>query len=330
MSALLFLTKKEFSEILSVLSPYDFVAYGELEPFYYKVADWLNVSRENILLTSGSDAGIKSLYETFIEPNDEVLISLPNYAMFSVYAKMFGAKEIPHLYENNLELNVDKFCKNQSQTKLVIVSNPSHTGKVLDESDIILIIKTAEIHNALIVIDEAYFHFYSKTMVKYILKFKNLIVTRTFSKALGLASIRIGVLIGNKNIIKELYKVKLVHEITGVAAKIGMYMMNNKKIIDNYVNEVNDGKLFLYEEMRALGFQIFTTESNFLYFKTSENVKAHLLCKYLESHKIYIKGPFTNKPFDNHLRVTIGSKKQMILFCNKIREFLKSEKNNEN
>ena len=67
-------------------------------------------------------------------------------------------------------------------------------------------------------------------MVKYILKFKNLIVTRTFSKALGLASIRIGVLIGNKNIIKELYKVKLVHEITGVAAKIGMYIMDNKKL----------------------------------------------------------------------------------------------------
>ena len=76
----------EFNEMLSTLSPYDFVAYGELEPFYEKICEWLDIRRKNILLTSGSDAGIKAVFETYISEEDEILVSLPNYAMFSVYA----------------------------------------------------------------------------------------------------------------------------------------------------------------------------------------------------------------------------------------------------
>ena len=82
----------EFNEMLSTLSPYDFVGYGELEPFYEKICEWLKVDRKNILLSSGSDAGIKSVFETFVNEGDEVLISLPNYAMFSAYTAMFGGK----------------------------------------------------------------------------------------------------------------------------------------------------------------------------------------------------------------------------------------------
>ena len=91
----------EFNEMLSTLSPYEFVAYGELEPFYKKIGDWLNVDRNNILLTSGSDAGIRAVYETFVNEGDEVLISLPNYAMFSAYTSMFGGKEVQHFYDNS-------------------------------------------------------------------------------------------------------------------------------------------------------------------------------------------------------------------------------------
>ena len=92
-------SEKEFTEILSILKPYDLVAYGELEPFYNKIVNWLKVERNNILLTSGSDAGIKTVYETYISKGDEVIITLPNYAMFSAYAEMFGAKQIKYLYD---------------------------------------------------------------------------------------------------------------------------------------------------------------------------------------------------------------------------------------
>jgi histidinol-phosphate aminotransferase len=73
----------EFNQIISQISPYDLVAYGELEPFYEKIKDWLNISRNQVLLTSGSDMAIRSIFQTFIEKGDKVLITQPNYAMFS-------------------------------------------------------------------------------------------------------------------------------------------------------------------------------------------------------------------------------------------------------
>ena len=127
---------EEFREILSTLTPYDFVAYGELEPFYEETAKWLNVERENILLSSGSDTGIKAVFETFVGTDDQVLNLLPNYAMFSVYSKMFGASEIKGHYEKNLTLNVAEFIAQiNERTKIVVVSNPGHTGTVIDKRD---------------------------------------------------------------------------------------------------------------------------------------------------------------------------------------------------
>jgi len=310
-------SKKEFNDIISTLSSYDLVAYGELEPFYKKIGDWLNVDRKNILLTSGSDAGIRAVYETFVSEGDEVLISLPNYAMFSAYTSMFGGEEVQHFYDKDLTLDIEQFLqKISTNTTLVIVSNPGHTGTVLTEKEMVRIIEHAELHNSLVLIDEAYHHFYQKTMIEYIPRFENLIISRTFSKAFGLASLRIGLLIGCDKIIDELYKVKLVHEITGVAAKIGSYMLDHMKIVEQYIADVNKGKSILYERLKKIGFEVLKSEANFIYFKTPDGLNPIELKQSLEdNHHILIRGPFEKYPFDNHLRITVGDEEQMNLFC---------------
>jgi len=313
----------EFQKMLETLNPYDLVAYGELEPFYQKICEWLNVDRKNILLASGSDAGIKAVYETFVSEGDEVLISLPNYAMFSTYTGMFGGKEIQHYYEKDLTLDVEKFIqKINSNTKLVVVSNPGHTGTIISESELVVVIKEAELNKSLVLIDEAYHHFYPETMINYIGRFENLVITRTFSKAFGLASIRIGLLIGCKKIIDELYKVKLIHEITGVAAKIGIYMLDHIEMVDQYVNAVNQGKNVLYNRLKKTGFEVVKSESNFVYFKTPDGLNPLDLQQYMEENRILIKGPFGKQPFDDYLRITVGDENQMNNFCDTITDFL--------
>jgi histidinol-phosphate aminotransferase len=315
--------EKEFNEIISTISSYDLVAYGELEPFYNKIIEWLNIDRSNLLLTSGSDAGIKSIYETYITEDDEVLITLPNYAMFSVYADMFGAKKINHYYEKDLTLNVDQLIhKINSKTKLVVISNPGHTGAVIAERELVVVIEKAGLNKSLVLIDEAYHHFYPETMIDYIDRFENIVLTRTFSKAFGLASLRIGLLIGCKKIINELYKVKLVHEITGVAAKIGGYFIDHMDLVDQYVNEVNQGKNVLYKRLGKTGFEVLKSETNFVFFKTTMGVSPIGLKQYLEENCIFIKGPFSKHPFDNHLRITVGDEEQMNYFCDTLDNFL--------
>ena len=103
----------------------------------------MEVNRNNILLASGSDAGIRSVYETYISDGDEVIITLPNYAMFSAYADMFGANQVQHFYNNDLSLNSDRLIKKiSSKTRLIVISNPGHTGTIIPDEDLKNIIIT--------------------------------------------------------------------------------------------------------------------------------------------------------------------------------------------
>lgn len=316
-------SREEFKKMLSTLTPYDFVAYGELEPFYEELAIWLNVERGNILLTSGSDTGIKAVFETFVETDDEVLNLLPNYAMFSVYSKMFGACEVNSYYEKDLTLNIAEFIGQINEmTKLVIVSNPGHTGTVIDKSDLFRIGEAAAKYDSLFIVDEAYHHFYPDTMIDYINQLQNLVLVRTFSKAFGSASLRIGLLIGCEEVIGNLYRVKLVHEITGVAAQIGKYMLDHLEIMNNYVDSVNEGKELLYMKLPELGIKVWRSEANFIFFKLPKNENNEYLISALNKKNINIRGPFNNHPFDGHLRVTVGDVPQMELFYNSIKKLL--------
>ncbi len=316
-------THEEFQKILSTLTPYDFTPYGELESFYQAIAKWLQVERSNVLLASGSDTAIKAIFETFVEEGDHVLNTAPNYAMFSVYTKMFGATEVIKSYNEDLSLDTEHFIDLiNEKTKLVIISNPGHTGTVVRESDLMRICETAARHQALFVVDEAYHHFYPKTMLSFTHQLQNLIVVRTFSKAFGLASLRIGLLIANAPLISNLYRVKLVHEITGVAAKVGTFMMNNLQIMQNYVEEVNQGKKILYENLGQLGMEVLESQANFVFFKLPGIYDSKKLVAELVKKDIYIKGPFKSPPFNDHLRITVGDSAQMVMFCNVVKEVL--------
>lgn len=318
-------TSDEFNEMISQITPYDVIAYGELDPFYEKIKDWLNISRNQILLTSGSDTAIKAIFQTFIGKKDKVLITLPNYAMFSVYNKMYGGIELAHYYKDDLNVDVDELLnKLNKDLKMLVISNPGHTGNAISSEKIIKIIERANHNNILVVIDEAYFHFHHISMIRYINNYKNLIITRTFSKAIGLASLRIGLLISNSNLINELYKVKLVHEITGVAAKIGSYMIDNFHIVDNYVNQVNEGKKILIKRFSKMNIEAYESDSNFLFFKMNKEVDVNDFLSFLLKRNIYIKGPFLNYPFNGQLRITVGDINQMEMFCDVVKDYLNS------
>lgn len=320
--------KDEFNEMISQINPYDLVAYGELEPFYDKIKDWLNISRNQILLTSGSDMAIRSIFHTFIEKGDKVLITQPNYAMFSVYNKMYGGVELAQFYKDDLNVDVDELLnKLNKDLKMLVISNPGHTSKAIVSKKIIKIIERANHNNILVVIDEAYFHFHNISMIEYINHYKNLIITRTFSKAIGLASLRIGLLISNSNLINELYKVKLAHEITGVAAKIGSYMIDNFHIVDNYVNKVKEGKKVLSSRLSKIGLKIYKSDSNLFFFDMPNNTDYNHFMSFLKEKKIYIKGPFLNTPFKGQMRITVGDKNQMNMFCDVINYYINKEEN---
>lgn len=317
-------SKDEFDDMMATITPFDFVAYAELEPTYESFAKWLNIKRENLLLTFGSDVAIKTVFETFVETGDEVLNFDPNYAMFSVYTKMFGGIEIVKQYNSDFSIDIDNLINSiNKKTKLIIISNPGHNGIATPVSDILRVVESAKANNAIILIDEAYYHFSDVTMLNHFDQ-NNIIIIRSLSKAFGLASLRVGFIIAEPNLIKEMYRVKLVHEVDGFAAKIAKYMVEHSYIMENYVEDVKAGHNIIKKRFEQMGITLFPSHSNFVYFKVNRMLDINRLIKDLKQKNIIIKSPIKAPPFNNLLRITLGNAHQMELFCNELQIILDS------
>jgi len=253
------LPEKIVQEVWKTISPEELVAYPALEGLYRKLAKSLGVPREMLLLTSGSDTGIRMVFDTYVNPGDEVISLNPSYGMFAVYGDMFGAKK------NFLEYNIDFSLpanritdKINSKTKLVILADPNHTGTAMLQQDIISVIEKAAKVGALVLVDEAYHYFYEKTMMGFISRFDNLIIARSLSKAFGIAALRVGYLVSREGNIQNLYKVKLTHDITSVSAKFTEYFLDYPAIAKEYVKDVNEGKEYLTREFSRIGGHVFS------------------------------------------------------------------------
>ena len=162
------------------------------------VAKHLGVDPAELLLTNGTDEAIHLVCETYLEPQDETLIVVPTFAMFEIYAATTGATVVSIPAGKDFEFPVDEVMKRINyRTRLIAVANPNNpTGTFVPRHDLLQIAKAAP--QAALLVDEAYYDFCGETMMAAPQNRENLFVTRTFSKAYGLAGFRIGVLTGNR------------------------------------------------------------------------------------------------------------------------------------
>lgn len=324
------LSDLEFKNLMDTINPFDLTPYSILEPFYSDVVKWLKIKREQLLLTHGSEQAIKLIFDAFIDEDSSVINYKPNFQMYSVYIQMFGAKEIQKFYNDNLELDVKSLIQSiDSSIKLIVISNPGHNGILIPKDDLLKITKIAEKHDCLVIVDEAYADFCDFSIVDEISNFKNLLVIRTMSKAFGLASLRIGFIISNSKIINQIYKVKPVHEISGLSSKIGSYFIKNINIKDAYVSKIKESKKYLEDEFVKLNLKWFNSDANFIYLEVDDTYRDYLF-EELKINKILIKKAPIVEPFSSLLRVTVGEISQMKLFVTKLKEIFKKIENAEN
>ena len=316
---------KVFEKLMNQIDAYDLIAYPNLMPLYESIASYHSIDKEKILLTSGGDQGVKMIFETYITKKDNVINTYPNYAMYSVYTQMFGAGEIILNYDQNLTLDIENLINQiNSKTKLITISNPGHNGICIPTKKIVKILKAAKKTKTLVIIDEAYSDFSGNTAIKLINNFENLILLRTMSKAFGIASLRVGYLISNQENINNIYKVKPVHEISGVSFKIAKYLIDNEQIKNNYVNEVNQSKKTLIKFFKKQKIKYYESDTNFMYF--SLNQFNNDFYDFLITKKVYIKKAPNTAPFSNFLRITIGNNEQILMFISNLKSFF-NEKN---
>jgi len=262
--------------ILKDLAPVSLASYPNCGELYRKIAKWLNVTPDSLILTPGSDGAIRLTFEAFVNEGNAVVHTLPTFAMYSVYSQMFGVNAQPVVYKRGLkgpELSVDDILSHLTKIKpkLFCLPNPdSPTGTVLPSEALKKIVIHCLDINTLVLIDEAYHPFYDVTCVPWIREYRNLIVARTFSKAWGLAGLRIGYAVGHPDTIKFLHKLRPMYEVSTISIAFMERMLDFKDEMYRSVRRLNDGKAYFSKQMQNLGFGVLPSEGNFLHIAFGE------------------------------------------------------------
>jgi len=288
-------------------------AYPNLKNIYSLIGKETKLKKENILITAGSDIAIKTCFELLINRNDQIITIYPTYGMVDVYARLFGATQKKVFFKNKLNLETDKIITNiNPKTKLIILANPnSPTGTVISEENLVKILKKASKLNTFVLIDECYYGFYKKTFINKIHKFNNLIVSRSLSKAYGLAGCRIGYLASNKDIIKKLYKFKPMHEISSFSAYVAGIFLKNKKIVLDYIKSVQEGLIYFKKFLDKKNISYYKSYANFILVDFKNRKKFIKILKEAKKSKILIHGESDLIGCENCVIFTLGPKTYM-------------------
>jgi histidinol-phosphate aminotransferase len=254
--------------------------YPDCHVLYQKLAAYLSVSINELIIAAGSDGIIRSVYDAFITPGDTVIYTDPTFAMYELYGQMVGAKRLPIAYEPSATgpyLSLEKLIDTikTANPKLVCLPNPnSPSGTVFTPDELRHIIKTAGDSGAVILIDEAYYPFYPETVLPLVKEFSHLIVARTFSKAWGCAGIRLGYGIASKELTQELHKIRPMYEGGALSFTIAERLLDHADAMHQSVQRLNDGKKYFLTAMNHLGLKTLASEGNFFHVAFGQHAAA--------------------------------------------------------
>ena len=303
------------SSILRTITPFDLTRYPDQSPLYKKLSSFLGIPPEQILLSNGADSGLKIFFETFVSEGDEVLFLDPTYAMVNVYSEMYGCTDRSVAFGDTLELDPSELISAISNTtKAVIVANPNQpTGTLFTHDSIKALLKKTAECNALLIVDEAYIEFSGqRSALEEIKQHSNLCVLRTFSKAWGLAGVRLGFVAAPEQLIRQMKKVKPLLDINIIAIRAATYLIDHHHLIDSYVNDVKEARDYLIRELQRNEVDVFPSNTNFLHVRPPvgtalADIETTLTRK---GYRFRFSGGSATI-LDGCLRLTIGPKEQM-------------------
>lgn len=302
--------------------------YPENEQLYDKMAEHIGVTASKLIFHSGSDLVIKSIYETYIQKGDKILLHAPSYAMYDVYAMMFQANVIKQYYNKNLELELDEYKDkiHREKPKMVVLENPNgFIGNSYSMQDVEQVIIEAYKQNSLIVIDEAYIDFTNESVINLVDKYENLIVVRTLSKAWGMAGMRVGYAVSNEQIISELLKVKPMHQLTAFSIMVAEVLLEHPKCIEKYIKEVTEVREYFIKELNALKIATASSKANFVAVKLGTRININDFKEYVREQGFLIRRPFREEELKDWVRIGILPMEQMKKFMCLLEEYMEIE-----
>ena len=296
-------------ETLSQISRSELTMYPERDRVEQLVAEHLNLKAGQVLLTNGVDEAIHVLCQTYLGADDEILLPVPTYSMYAVYASATEAKLVEVPAESDFCFPLDRLLTSITPaTKVIAIANPnSPTGQAASR-DAILKIADAAPH-AMVLIDEAYFHFYGQTVLDLIGAAANVIVARTFSKAYGLAGLRLGVLAADEDSMHWLRRVISPYSVNSIALACLPAALADKTYIDAYVAEVLLARAEFTAALEEMGVRYWPSEANFILVYIG-SLHAEF-SRAMKGRGVLVRDRSSDHGCNGCVRITIGDRAQM-------------------
>ena len=294
---------------LEQITAADLTRYPERASAEQSVAVHLGLQPEEVLLTNGVDEAIHVLCQTYLDAGDEVLLPVPTYSMYEVYASATDANIVTIQADEDFQLPLDKLLAAvTSKTKLIAIANPnSPTGSAITRQQILTIADRAA--HAALLIDEAYFHFFGETVIDLIGEVPNLFIARTFSKAYGLAGLRLGALATSTHNMKWLRRVISPYSVNSLALACLPAALGDDLYLREYVQEVLAARAEFSAALDALRIPYWPSEANFVLVKIGTEHKEFATA--MRNLGILVRDRSSDPGCDGCVRITIGTRQQM-------------------
>jgi histidinol-phosphate aminotransferase len=272
------------------------------------LSDYTGVRPDSLLVTNGSDDALHLICASFLDAGDEVVVPVPTYNHFIVFAQAKGAHVRQIAGDSPFGSNIATIRASLSQrTRMLYLVSPNNPTGVLTHPEEVAAI-CRDYPNLLVLLDEAYFEFAQVSGIQLVEEFPNLIVTRTFSKAFGLAGLRVGYLAAHPTLIdglSRLYNPKSVNTMAQIGA---LAALEDRDYLNTYLDEVSTSKELLRQFFaNRRNVEAWITPANFIVIRSSD-VRQTL--KRLESLGVYARDRSTYPGLEGCLRMTVGTVEQ--------------------
>ena len=296
-------------EVLGRISAGSLTRYPERAPVEAIVAAHLGLAPGQIALTNGVDEAIHVLFETFLEEGDELLLPVPTYTMYEVYASATDARIITVQAADDLQFPFERLLAAITpRTKIIAIANPnSPSGSAATRAQLLEIAQRAP--KAVLLVDEAYFHFHGETVIDQVGKLPNLVVARTFSKAYGLAGLRLGLLAGPEELMRWIKRVLSPYSVNSLALACLPPALEDTAYLDWYVGEVLAARTQFEAALDRAGLRRWASRANFVLVEIGARNKE--FTRLMSAAGVLVRDRSSDPGCDGRVRITIGTQEQM-------------------
>ena len=284
------------------------------------------LDKNRIVLGSGSDQIFELICKAYLKKGDEVIVPKYSFIIYRIYSKMNGAKVI-YSNENNFTVSVKDILKKvTTKTKIVFLANPNNpTGTYVAKKDLLFLRKKLR-SNILLVVDDAYFEYVKQknysSALKLFSNFRNVVMTRTFSKIYGLAGLRVGWGYGSKEIIDTLNKIKPPFNVNKAALFAASAAVKDSAWLNKEIKHVKNWNKKMFNEFKKMKIETNKSYSNFLLVNFDKvKINSSRVFKLLAKAGILVR-KMDVYGIKNSLRITIGKSEENRKLISKIKRIL--------